>query len=107
MASGFRLTDALPFWLSLALLPLLWIGATLGGWWLVLVPVATWYLFAGLDAAIGLNLENQDPETLETIFSQGDLSIRELAARKGILGKIRTEFELFIRFCLDQPTRCK
>ena len=55
------LSRALPFWLSLILIPLAWIGALYGGWTVVLLPVATWYLFSGLDALLGLNLENADP----------------------------------------------
>lgn len=55
-----KFSRALPFWLSLALVPLAWIGAAYGGWALVLVPVATWYLFTLLDAALGLNTENAD-----------------------------------------------
>ncbi|TCL00695.1 alkane 1-monooxygenase [Shimia isoporae] len=60
-----KLTSALPFWLSLMLIPLIWITAGLGGWWVLLVPVTTWYLFAGLDAALGLNLENADLDTTD------------------------------------------
>jgi len=55
-----KISRALPFWLSLGLLPLTWISALYGGWTLVLVPVATWYLFSALDAAFGLNTENAD-----------------------------------------------
>lgn len=55
-----RLKRALPFWLSLALVPLVWISALFGGWTLVLVPVATWYLFSALDAALGLETQNAD-----------------------------------------------
>lgn len=58
-----RWQSALPFWLSFLLLPLLWFGATQGGWMLLLVPLVTWYLFAALDGIFGLNLENADPET--------------------------------------------
>jgi alkane 1-monooxygenase len=57
------LTKALPFWVSLGLIPLAWLAAVQGGWWLALLPLATWYLFAGLDLALGLNTENLDPET--------------------------------------------
>ena len=56
---------ALPFWMSLALIPLVWAGALWGGWWLLLPVFSTWYLFSALDAALGLNLENLDPETGE------------------------------------------
>lgn len=55
-----KLGRALPFWLSLGLVPLAWISANYGGWTLALVPVATWYLFTALDAALGLNTDNAD-----------------------------------------------
>lgn len=60
-----RLTSALPFWMSLLLIPLVWLAATQGGWWILLPIAATWYLFSALDAALGLNLENADPLTGE------------------------------------------
>jgi len=60
-----RLTSALPFWVSLLLVPLAVLGAAQGGWTVILLPLVTWYLFAGLDAALGLNLENAAPETGE------------------------------------------
>ena len=61
-----RFTSALPFWLSLALLPLVWMGAVFGGWWVFALPLATWYLFSALDAILGLNLKNADPQTDES-----------------------------------------
>jgi alkane 1-monooxygenase len=54
---------ALPFWSSLFLVPLVWLSAVNGGWWLIAVPLATWYLFALLDAFTGVYLENADPNT--------------------------------------------
>ena len=60
-----NLAAVAPFWLSLALIPLIALGALYGGWWLVLVPVATWYLFSLLDFVVGLNKENADPHTPE------------------------------------------
>lgn len=56
---------ALPFWSSLTLVPLALWGAMAGGWTVVLLPLATWYLFSFLDALAGLNLENADPDTPE------------------------------------------
>ena len=58
-----KFTSALPFGMSLLLIPLLWIVAGLGSWWVLLVPAATWYLFSALDGFVGLNLENADPDT--------------------------------------------
>lgn len=61
-----NLIEALPFWLSLALIPLAWIAAVIGGWTLFLLPLATWYLFSILDFLTGLNTRNADPETPES-----------------------------------------
>ncbi|UWQ32683.1 alkane 1-monooxygenase [Leisingera sp. M527] len=58
-----RWQSALPFWMSFLLLPLVWFAALCGGWTLILPPLVTWHLFAMLDGAFGLNLENADPET--------------------------------------------
>ena len=52
-----------PFWVSLGLFPLILFVAMQGGWWLVLVPLSTWYLFSILDLLGGLNLDDADPET--------------------------------------------
>lgn len=54
---------AAPFWMSLGLVPLAWIGAIYGGWTVLLLPLTGWWIFTGLDAALGLNLENPDPQT--------------------------------------------
>jgi len=61
-----KFSRALPFWLSLGLVPLAWISALWGGWWLLLVPLATWYLFTALDAVLGLQTENVDPQTQDS-----------------------------------------
>jgi alkane 1-monooxygenase len=58
-----RWQNALPFWLSCLLVPLVWIAAGLGGWFVLLVPSPTWYLFAALDGFFGLKLDNADPQT--------------------------------------------
>lgn len=54
-----------PFWASLALVPIAWVGAVHGGWTLLLLPLATWWLFTVLDVVTGLNLDNADPDTAE------------------------------------------
>lgn len=54
---------ALPFWMTLLLVPLALIGATQGGWTVLLLPLFTWYFFTLLDAFLGLNLDNADPLT--------------------------------------------
>ncbi len=58
-----RLPAVLPFWLSIALIPLAWVAASMGGWALLVLPAVTWYLFSILDLITGLNLENADPQT--------------------------------------------
>ncbi|KEJ90449.1 alkane 1-monooxygenase [Sulfitobacter donghicola DSW-25 = KCTC 12864 = JCM 14565] len=63
-----RLSRALPFWMSLALAPLAWVGAFYGGWTLLIVPLTTWYLFTALDYALGLNTENADLSATEDDF---------------------------------------
>jgi alkane 1-monooxygenase len=56
---------ALPFWLSLALVPLVFVAAALGGWWFLLIPAVSWWLLGALDIVIGLYSENADPQTGE------------------------------------------
>ncbi|MBN2629193.1 MAG: alkane 1-monooxygenase [Rhodobacteraceae bacterium] len=58
-----RLKNALPFWLSLGMIPLALAGATIGGWTVALLPLCSWGLFAILDALTGLNPDNADPAT--------------------------------------------
>lgn len=63
------ITQALPFWAPMILIPLIWIGAFQGGWWTVAVPIVAWHIFTIVDAAAGLNLNNLDPDTPEeTLF---------------------------------------
>ena len=64
--SQISLKNALPFWLSLGVVPLLWVGAIVGGLATVLVPIYAWFAFAALDAALGLNTDNPDPNTAES-----------------------------------------
>ncbi len=61
-----RWQSALPFWVSYLLIPLIWMTTTAGGWWVLLVPLSTWWVFAVLDRLTGLNLENADPDTPDT-----------------------------------------
>jgi len=58
-----RLRNALPFWLSLGMLPLLTLGAARGGVWVAFLPLYGWVLFTILDALTGLFEENADPDT--------------------------------------------
>ena len=60
-----RLSHALPFWLSLALVPLAAIGAIHGSWTVLLLPLSTWYLFSIVDLIAGQNDENADLATTE------------------------------------------
>ncbi len=60
-----NINNALPYWISLILIPIIWFSAFRGGWWLVSIPVATWYLFTALDAVTGLNLKNANTDTDE------------------------------------------
>lgn len=60
-----RWQSALPFWLSLLLIPLSWVSAVNGGLHVLLLPLVTWYFFAFLDGLLGKNLENADPNTDE------------------------------------------
>ncbi|MDU8942447.1 alkane 1-monooxygenase [Ovoidimarina sediminis] len=59
------LGDALPFWASAALLPVLALSATLGGLAIFLVPMTTWGFFTILDLLTGEDRSNIDPDTPE------------------------------------------
>jgi alkane 1-monooxygenase len=58
-----RWQAALPYWVSFLLIPLIWATAFKGGWWVLLIPLSTWWAFAVLDRLTGLNLQNADTET--------------------------------------------
>lgn len=58
-----RLRQALPFWVSLTLIPLAMIGAVYGGWTVALLPVFAWTVFGLLDTLFGESDENIDPAT--------------------------------------------
>lgn len=55
--------NALPFWLSLVLVPLAMIAASQGGWTVALMPLYAWALITVLDVISGLNTNNPDPQT--------------------------------------------
>ncbi|MEE9387104.1 MAG: alkane 1-monooxygenase [Paracoccaceae bacterium] len=54
---------ALPFWVSLLLIPIVLIGATNGGWTLLLPVITILGGLSFLDILSGDNLQNTDPET--------------------------------------------
>ena len=54
-----KIQNALPFWVSLALIPVAWIGASYGGWTVLLLPFLTWYLFSGIDLALGSIIDRE------------------------------------------------
>jgi len=62
-APGSRLAAALPFWLSLALVPLAIIGGLWGGWTVFLLPLYGWGLISLLDRLVGEDTTNPDPST--------------------------------------------
>lgn len=63
-----RLRNALPFWISLLLLPVAWVAATWGSWWVLLLPLFGWGMVTVLDIAGGLDETNPDPQV-----GEGDL----------------------------------
>ncbi len=63
-----RWQSALPFWISFLLIPVIWTTATVGSWWVLLVPMSTWWAFAILDRLTGLELSNADPDTPDTVL---------------------------------------
>ena len=60
-----RLSRAMPYWLSLGLIPMAMIAAWFGGWALLLLPAYGWGMFSLLDALTGLDTDNADPSTTE------------------------------------------
>ncbi len=60
-----RVPPALPFWVSLTLVPVAWVGAAFGGWALALLPLYAWVAFSLLDAAIGVDIRNPDIDAPE------------------------------------------
>ena len=60
-----KLKNALPFWLSLSFVLVIPFAISLGGWWLLIVPLYTWGLYSVLDLILGTYLEDNDPQTSE------------------------------------------
>ena len=58
-----HLPSALPFWGSLALLPLTVVGAIKGGWTVFLPPLYAWLLVSLLDRIAGADTSNPDTDT--------------------------------------------
>ncbi len=58
-----RSARALPFWLSLLLVPVILVSVAGGGWWLALVPACGWWMFTLLDALAGAEMRSEDPAT--------------------------------------------
>ncbi len=56
-----KVTTALPFWMSLALVPMAVTVALVGGWAVLVLPVSTWWLFTLLDRLTGKQEANPDP----------------------------------------------
>ena len=65
MSGTLSFRNAIPFWGSLMLIPLAWIGAVLGGWTVFLVLLGSWIMVSVLDVFTGLNTANEDPETTD------------------------------------------
>ena len=60
-----NLPAALPFWMSIGLVPLAAWAVVKGGWWWLILPGYAWYLTTGLDALLGRQDENPDSDTPE------------------------------------------
>ncbi|MDJ0640084.1 MAG: alkane 1-monooxygenase [Paracoccaceae bacterium] len=63
MSETLSFRNAIPFWGSLLLIPLAWIGAVFGGWSVLLVFLGSWIMVSVLDVFTGLNANNEDPES--------------------------------------------
>lgn len=57
--------QALPFWVSLLLIPVALLAARQGGWSLFFPPLFAWGLFSLLDALLGHEAANPDPDRPE------------------------------------------
>ena len=54
---------ALPFWISLTLVAIVWASAFLGGWWVLMAPIYSWGVYTVLDVVGGIEARNADPDT--------------------------------------------
>ena len=61
-----RLQNALPFWLSLAMIPVAVLATLIGGWMVLALPLYAWGMFSLLDAVTGPNEDNADLSTPES-----------------------------------------
>ena len=60
-----RLQNALPFWLSLGMIPVAVLAALWGDWFVLALPLYAWGMFSLLDAVTGRNEDNADLNTPE------------------------------------------
>lgn len=65
----YRLAAAWPFWVAILFVPLIAFVAAQGGWWLLAMPISTWWLFMGLDLALPNQRGNADPMTDEAALA--------------------------------------
>ena len=64
-----KLASALPFWVSLGFLPLIYFSILWGGWWFMLPVAYGWWAFTLIDFVTGLSDDNPDTETpLKDLF---------------------------------------
>ena len=61
--SSADLPAAAPFWMSVVMVPLVALAAIKGGLWWMLLPTYAWYLTTAVDAMLGRDDENPDPQT--------------------------------------------
>ena len=66
LRTGF--SAAVPFWISLAFVPILAFAGWNGGWWIALTPVYGWYVTTLLDFFGGQNTDNPDPNDPGDLF---------------------------------------
>ncbi|MEM7190499.1 MAG: alkane 1-monooxygenase, partial [Pseudomonadota bacterium] len=62
------LLKALPFSISFTFIPLVALAAANGGWWIAAPFVWGWFAIGLLDKVVGLDTENMDPSTRESML---------------------------------------